>query len=89
MKPIVRHDFTAYECLERKSGEHVEPKTAKLRLAMSACLPEYMISYKRAILTMTLSLGKLFKRFPSVLSPNVRNPARAIAKHANMEMVVE
>ena len=89
LEPIVGHNFTAYKCLERKCGKHVEPKTAELWLAMNVCLQKHDIPYKRAILTITLSLGKLFNRFPSVLSPNVKNPASAIVKHANIEMAVE
>jgi len=43
---------------------------------------------KRAILTMVLSGGKLFRTFPSVLDPKVRKPARAIRRQATMEMLV-
>lgn len=46
-------------------------------------------TYKRAMLTMMLSVGKLFRMFPLVLSPKVRKPARAMARQATMEMLVE
>lgn len=46
-------------------------------------------TYKRAILTMTLSDGKLLSTLPWVRSPKERNPARAIARQAAMEMDVE
>lgn len=47
------------------------------------------MAYKRATLTMMLSLGKLLRTLPRVLSPKVRKPARAMARHAIMEMLVE
>lgn len=45
--------------------------------------------HKRAMFTRTLELGKLLSTLPRVLSPNVRNPLSAIARHANIEMLVE
>ncbi len=47
------------------------------------------MTYRRATFTMTFSRGKLFKIFPWVLSPKVRNPAKAMAKHASIEANVE
>ena len=47
------------------------------------------MTHSRAIFTMILSLGKLFRTFPRVLSPKVRKPANAIAMHAIIEMLVE
>lgn len=41
------------------------------------------------MLTIRLSGGKLLRTFPFVLSPNVRKPARAIARQAIIEMKVE
>lgn len=46
-------------------------------------------AYKRAMLTIKLSEGKLLRTFPSVLSPKARNPAKAISRHAIMETKVE
>ena len=41
------------------------------------------------MLTIMLSLGKLFSTFPKVLSPKVKNPARAMVRHATIEIAVE
>lgn len=45
--------------------------------------------YNLAMLTMILPLGKLFNTFPAVLSPNVRNPAKAMRRHATIDIPVE
>ena len=41
------------------------------------------------MLTMILSVGKLFSTLPCVLSPKVRYPDSAIIMQATMEMLVE
>lgn len=41
------------------------------------------------MLIMMLSVGKLFRTFPCVLAPNVKKPARAIAKQATIDIEVE
>ncbi len=64
VKPIISHHFAADERLERERGEHVESEAAKLSSASQERLQGHIISYKRAMLTIMLSLGKLFKRFP-------------------------
>ena len=64
MKPIVGHYFAADKCLERQCGKHIKSEAAELWLAIRAYILGRDISYKRAMLTMILSLGKLFKRFP-------------------------
>lgn len=38
---------------------------------------------------MILSVGKLLRIFPWVLSPKVRKPASAMTMHATIEMLVE
>ena len=43
---------------------------------------------KRAMFTMMLSVGKLFRTLPWVREPKVRNPARAMRRQASMEIVV-
>jgi len=57
-------------------------------ISIEACDPEDP-THNRATLTIRLSLGKLFKMFPWVLSPKVKNPAKAIVKHATMDVKVE
>lgn len=43
----------------------------------------------RAMLTTILSVGKLLRTLPAVLSPNVRKPDVAMRRHAHMEIKVE
>jgi hypothetical protein len=86
-KPVIHHDFTADERLQWEGCQHVEAKAATE--LSSGRFKNSFFAYKRAILTIRLSAGKLFKTFPSVLSPKVRNPARAIAMQAIMDMKVE
>ena len=57
--------------------------------SVSGVLRKTESTYKRAMFTMILSVGKLFSTLPWVLSPKERNPARAIARQATMEMDVE
>lgn len=45
--------------------------------------------YNLAMLTIMLFVGKLFRTFPAVLSPNVRKPATAMMRQATMEIPVE
>ena len=47
------------------------------------------MTYKRAMLTIRFSLGKLFKMLPCVFSPKVIKPAKAIVKQANIDVNVE
>lgn len=85
---VVRHDFTADERLQGQGSEHVQTETAFTRSAPS--LRERPTdTYNRAILTITLSVGKLLRTLPFVLSRKVIKPASAIVMHAAIEMLVE
>ena len=46
-------------------------------------------TYKRAILTISVSLGKLFRMLPCVISPKVTKPAKAIVRQAIIDVRVE
>lgn len=48
-----------------------------------------MQTYSRAMLTMTLSEGKLFKILACVRSPKQRYPVNAIVKQASIDTPVE
>lgn len=41
------------------------------------------------MLTIVLSVGKLLRTFPAVLSPKVRKPDIAMMRQANIEIPVE
>ena len=74
-KVVVRHDFATDESLKRKGGEHVEPKAASMgesKATFGAVSFGTIDSYNLAMLTIMLSVGKLLRTFPCVLSPKVR-----------------
>lgn len=60
---VVGHDLTTDECFKRERREHVETKAAATWLAQPVRL-DGMVAYNRAILTMTISVGKLFRTLP-------------------------
>ena len=88
-KPVIRHYLAADEGLKGKGSEHVEAEAAGAGLSVRIGLSKSSAAYNRAMLTMILSVGKLLRTFPMVLSPNVRKPANAITRHAIIEMAVE
>lgn len=91
---VVDHYLTAYERFQGKGGEHVEAEAAAslisgLRLFEGVGRKEKRWTHNRAMFTMMLSVGKLLRMLPWVLSPKVRNPDSAMTKHAIMEIPVE
>ena len=84
---VVFHDFAADKSLKREGGEHVQSEAAAIYVSCGRRGEGR--TYNRAMFTMTLSSGKLLRTLPSVLSPKVRKPARAMTRQASMEMPVE
>ena len=87
-EPVVLHDLAADKRLEWEGRKHVEAKASAADQYGLGCLA-YSSTYTRATLTMILSAGKLFSTLPSVLSPKVKKPPRAMTRQATIEIPVE
>ena len=84
-------DLAAYEQLQRKSREHVQPE-AESRYVNEGVILERNFSESvphRHFDTFLLTREKLFKMLPCVLSVKTRNADIASVQHANNEIAVD
>lgn len=82
------HDFAANEAFQGESCKHVQSK-APAEPSVAERSHNQILAHNLAILTITLSEGKLFRTFPCVKSPKERYPANAMVRQASMLILVE
>lgn len=84
------HHGAAYEGLQWERREHIEAEAARTEISQRKGTDETESgTYNRAIFTMILSAGKLFRTLPWVFDPKVKKPASAMVKHIIIETPVE
>ena len=83
-------DLAAYEQLQRKSREHVQPEAESRNVDEGVILERnFQNTFFHKELKFLLTREKLFKMLPCVLSVNTRNAEIASVQHANSEIAVD